>query len=77
MVALGAVGVALGATAAYLFFGSDSSAASRTSNRMPNTASSGSVGVGYTSPGGGTRDWWHDRNARRRQKHLKMMTSKG
>ena len=74
MVALGAVGVALGATAAYLFFGRDSSAASQT---MPNTASSGSVGVGYTSPGGGTRDWWHDRNARRRQKHLKMMTSKG
>lgn len=77
MVALGAVGVAIGVAGAYVFFKDSDSNAKSTSARAPNPASAGRVGVGYVSPGAGTRDWWHDRNSRRRQKHLKMMTAKG
>lgn len=73
-VALAALGVGIGAAAAYYFFGGTPS---RTVARMPNPASSGGVSVGYTTPSSGTRDWWHDRNERRRRKHLKMMTAKG
>lgn len=71
---LAGIGVGLGVAAASVLLKSSSATGA---NRLPNTASAGRVGVGYISPGSGTRDWWHDRNARRRNKHLKLMTAKG